>query len=119
MYLHLEAACTIVQAHRFYKEILGVVFLYCAIYFYEEILLSGKVPPVSDSFGGNLDAAGTSGGNPYKAAIFDGTRQASVAHTIPFNVLNNSFELKSSLSPTLILSKTPTKSEFSRKNAYI
>ena len=81
--------------------------------------MSGKVPPVSDSFGGNLDAAGTSGGNPDKAAIFDGTpRQVSVAHTNPFNVLNNSFELKSSLSPTLhdtLNLKTPTKSEFSRK----
>ena len=32
--------------------------------------------PVSDSFGGNLDAAGTSSGNPDEAAIFDGTKHS-------------------------------------------
>ena len=42
-------------------------------------------------------------------------RQESVArHKIPFNVLN-SFDLKSSLSLSLKLMKTPTKPKFSRK----
>lgn len=60
--------------------------------------------------------AGTETRLPFLTALRQ--QPASVAHMIPFNVLNDSFELKSSLSPTLhdtLNLKTPTKSEFSRK----